>query len=428
MSTRRSRTARVAAALALGVLLIGSGARASNDTVNILDAQRDGWIDVQVRGQGQDRVHFTLTNRAPDRLQVVLPPGLVAAAATGQGFQSMGLGLPTDQPGRFGGIAERADAGAGFRSIPADAAPPSIAVSPGQTIEFTVPSVCLNFGIPTPTPHDEFVLMDVVDYTPDARARKALRSLATLGTSQGVAQAVAWNVFNNMSFGQMAKQANKYLNPAELSVAARFVAALDASGDHELVDEAYVRDGRILVRVNGEGGLAAEAARLRGELAGETLLGLPVQVVDALDEDHARPSSLLFEINLSRGAGDRTRARVLVRHHSVLGGWSRLETVDTELDGSPATIEGDRLARSLDEAIARSFVSATPARKAPGLVTYRVVNRLPMTVRTVQVRAGRSEGAPVNALDRVEIGPGRAAFVQIPAPAAVVERVELSGL
>jgi hypothetical protein len=149
MSTRRYRPARAAAALALAVSLIHAARAAdlpglttpasATGAVSILDAQHDGRLDVRVRGQGQDRVHFTLTNRAPDRLQVVLPPGLVAAAATGQGFQSMGLGQPTDQPGRFGGVAAPTDEGAGFRSIPADATPPAIAVGPGQTVEVTLP-------------------------------------------------------------------------------------------------------------------------------------------------------------------------------------------------------------------------------------------------------------------------------------------------
>lgn len=437
MWTRRFRPARALTALALGVLVLGGAARAGDDShpaapsgsVDILDAQRDGWIDVSLRGQGQDRVRFTLTSRSPERLQVILPPGLVAAASTGQGFQSMGLGLPTDQPGRFGGLSSATTAGSGFRSIGPDATPPAIAIASGQTVEFTVPSVCLNFGLPTPTPRDEFLLMDVADYTPDIRARQALRSLATLGTSQGVAQAVAWNVFNQMSFAQMAKQASKYLNTAELSVAARFVAALDASIAGDIVDPAEFQDGRILIHVRGEGDLAAHALRLNHELATETLLGLPVQVVDNLDDEHTRPSSLHFEVSLAPGEREgRTRARVRIRHNSVLGGWTRLDAVDLNLDGAPATIKADRLARSLDEAIARAFVSATPARRAPGLTTFRVVNRLPMTVRTLVVRTGQSEGAPITSLDRIEVGPGRSAMIQIPAPAAVVDRIELSGL
>ncbi|GIW88731.1 MAG: hypothetical protein KatS3mg108_3055 [Isosphaeraceae bacterium] len=428
MSTS-SRPARVAAALALGVLLIGPAAHAQSDLTNILDAQRDGSIQVLVRGHGPDRVHFTLTNHSPERLQILLPPGLVAAAATGQGFQSMGLGLPTDQPGRFAGLTHaRADA-EGFRSVPADAIPPSIAIAPAQTIEFTVPSVCLNFGLPTPTPRDQFVLLDVADYTPDPRAQKALRSLATLGTSHGVAQAVAWNVFNHISFQQLAKQANRELNPAELSVAARFVAALDASGDHPLVDPAYFRDGRILVRLNAEPSLAAETARLRRELSDQTLLGLPVQVVDELQDEQSLPSSLLIELTLAPGTRTgQTQARALVRHHSVLGGWTRLETLNFTIQGSPAVLDGRHVARSLDQAVARSFVSITPARKAPGLVTYRVVNRLPLTAHSLVIRAGRSDGAPVTSLTAVDIGPGRSSLITLPTPTAVLERVELSGL
>ncbi len=51
-----------------------------------------------------------------------------------------------------------------------------------------------------------FKLMDVDDYTKDPRVRTALRSLATYGTSHGVAQAVMWNVCNDLPFQTMLEQ------------------------------------------------------------------------------------------------------------------------------------------------------------------------------------------------------------------------------
>lgn len=434
MWTRRFRPGRALASLAVAALavLIGPTLRADEtDVVGVLEAQRDGLLDVAVRGQGQDRVKMILTNRSPRRLHVVLPPGLVAAASVSQGFQSMGLGTPTDQPGRFGGIESTVPtSGAGFRSVAATPTPASVAVGSGQTVEFSVPAVCLNFGIPTPTPRDQFTLMDVSDYTSDSRAVKALRSLAVLGTSRGVAQAVAWNVFNQMSFPQIAKQAAKYLNANEVTVAARFVEALDASSQHELVDPAMFREGRMLVRISGQGNTAKHVERLREELNGLNLLGLPVQVVDQVSEETSRPSTMLIDVELSSTSEkpNQTRARVLVRHNAVLGGWARLGTADLELNGDAATLNGTRLAGVLDHELAKSFVTVTPARRSPGLTTFRVVNRLPMTVSTLVVRTGRSEGAPISVLERVEVGPGRSAIATIPAPLGLVERVELTGL
>lgn len=405
----------------------------ASESVRILDAQKSGDLEVSIRGSGEaNHVRFVVTNKSARRLNVVMPPGLVAAASSGQAFQSMGLGTPTDQPGRFGQFTRSPQADTdspGFRSVPATAPEAAgLAISPGQTAQFDVPSVCLNFGIPTPTSRNTFTLMDVDDYTQDPRARKALRSLATLGTSQGVAQAVAWNVFNGMTYGQMAKLATQYLNPAEITVAARFVDALDASGTHELVDPAYFREGRILVRVKGEGTLAKVATRLGGELEGSQILGLPAQVVGDVDASYSRPSSMLIDVQLASDAAGRVRARALVRVNSVLGGWTRLGVADLAQDVDPMAITGETLADLIDRGVSSTFVTATPARRGTGSTTLRIVNRLPFTLEGVVVRTSRDEDAPRITFDDLGVGPNRAAMAKIQAPVGIVERVVLNGL
>ena len=122
---------------------------------------------------------------------------------------------------------------AGFRSIaPTGASRPcTVTVPVGQRVEIAIPAVCLNYGMPTPTPRDKFELMDVNDYSRDPRVRKALRSLATLGTSHGVAQATMWHLCNGVPFEFMGSSKGKVVNVHEVALAARFVAAVDASGD-----------------------------------------------------------------------------------------------------------------------------------------------------------------------------------------------------
>lgn len=102
---------------------------------------------------------------------------------------------------------------------------PPLVVPAGQTVTVDVPSVCLNFGLPSPGAKDRLTLVDVDDYSRDPRVRKALRSLATLGTSQGTAQAVMWNVSNNVPFGTMLEQGEKVTNRYEVALASRFVEA-----------------------------------------------------------------------------------------------------------------------------------------------------------------------------------------------------------
>jgi hypothetical protein len=374
-----------------------------------------------------------LANRTDRRLNVVIPPGLVAAATAGQGFQSMGLGLPTRFDGRFGPAGSTRSGDAGFRSVDLDAegvASEPIGLEPGQELELTLPSVCLNFGLPTPTPSNRFEVMPVESYTSDARAQKALKSLAVLGTSQGVAQAVVWNVFNGTSFPQMAKEARRYLNTQEISVAARFIDALDASGTHDLVDPAYFREGRILVRIGGEGAMAEHAKRLRAEVQGTSVLGLPVQVVDDVDAETSRPSSLLIDVELAGATapGDATRTRVQLRTHDVLGGWTRMGASDVVVDAPPSQLSAGTLGDALERAITASFVTATPGRRTAGATTFRVVNRLPFTVDALTLRTSREADGPTVTIDGLGVGPGRATMVTLPTAAGFVDRASLNGL
>jgi len=262
---------------------------AASETVSVLDARKAGDLAISVRGAGQDRVKMTVKNTTGRRLKVILPPGLVASSAAGQGrgFQSMGLGAVSNKPGSFGAFEASKDAEPqpGFRSVAArgDENDKAIAVPAGQSVELTVVSVCLNFGVRTPNASDRFELVDVDDYTTDVRARKALRSLATYGTSHGVAQAAMWRVCNDVAFGTMAEQATKVMNPHEVALAARFVEALDASASTELVDPAYLTENRLFVRIAGDGAMAKDAARLATEIEGLRLLGLPVHTLVAGD-------------------------------------------------------------------------------------------------------------------------------------------------
>src|SRR3954451_13423313 len=124
------------AALALGLASpsLAGEAPVASETVQILDAAKSGDLAVTVRGSGDDRVKFTIENRSSRRLNVIIPPGLVAASGAGQGFQSMGLGVPNANPGGFGAFRS-AGAAEGFRSVPVSAPViDGVGVSPGQTV------------------------------------------------------------------------------------------------------------------------------------------------------------------------------------------------------------------------------------------------------------------------------------------------------
>jgi hypothetical protein len=406
------------------------------ETVEILKARDAGEINITVRGQGEDRVKFQIRNATKRRLNVIIPPGLVASSTLGQGagagaggggFQSMGLGTPTANAGSFGRFQANSNvADAAFRSLPPS--PEGIAISADKTVEFTIPSVCLNFGIATPTPKDQFRLMDVNDYSRDPRVRKALRSLSTLGTSHGVAQAVMWHVSNGMSFDQLAAQGTKFFNIQELTLAARFVAALDGSGSSELVEPTHLVQARLLVNVFGEGSLAKDASRLRSELQGQRLLGLPVQVVDKNEDLDATPSTLHLNIILASGEKNTTRVKVAVRYAPYTGGWALLGNASGQVAALGKDIDADSLLKAVDKTVASRFVTTKIVHRGQGTTVLEVKNGLPLTLANVTLRAGRDDDASRVPVQGIGVGPGRAARTPVSAATGFVDRVELNGL
>jgi len=410
----------------------------ATETVDLLKASKTGDLGVVARGQGQDRVHLTIRNRSSRRLNVIVPPGLVAASSVGQGgrgagggvLQSMGLGAATNREGAFGEF--RATGGpVGLQSIPAtdESRSRQVTVPVGETIDLSIPAVCLNFGLPAPTPRDTFTLQDVDDYSSDPRVRKALRSLATLGTSHGVAQAAMWRVCNDLPFETMAAQTGKVMNLQEIALATRFVEALDASNSTGLVDWAALSESRVFVQVRGEGKLAGEAKRLGGQLNGLRFMGLPIQVVESDELPAASAPALCLKVILTESKTGDTHGRIVVSSCAESNAWLPLGKVVFNNTSSVSVLDGTTLSRSIDRAVASAFVTVKPARRTVGSTTLKVENRLPFTVVNLVVKAGTSLGSPSVAFEGVGAGPGRSVLLPIQAAtASLVERVELNGL
>lgn len=409
---------------------ISAPANVVTETVDLLKASKVGDLSVVARGQGQDRVRLTIRNTSSKRLNVVLPAGLVASAPAGQGrgLQSMGLGMFSNRPGSFGQfLGNGGDEGLQSMAIDDSSLNPSMTVPAGESLDVTVTAVCLNFGLPTPTPRDRFTLVDVDDYSTDSRVRKSLRSLGLLGTSQGVAQAVMWRVCNDLTFEAMASQAGKVVNEHEIALAARFIEALDESTGSDLVDARALTEGRVFVKIQGEGALANDAERLNEQVEKFRLLGLPVRVVDH-GELPSAPAALFIKVVLADGKTGETRGRIMVSYSSAADQWAPLGKARFQDTSSVDVLDGKAMSRIIDRAIGAAFVTVKPARRAVGSTTLKLDNHLPFTLATVAVKAGNSAGAPTVPFHGLGVGPARSALLPIQAATATLERVELNGL
>lgn len=408
---------------------------AKSNAISVLDATRDGSIEVDARGNGETQVKIGIRNTSNRQLRVVLPPGLVAAAATGQGLQSMGLGSVYSRPGAFGRSRQSnsgpaaTDNKAGLNSLPANAPKDGddvVVLDQGETVNLVVPSVCLNFGLPDPKPSNHLKLMSIDQYTEDSRVRAALKSLHAIDSSHGVAQAAMWNVANDLAFNRMAVEARRLVNPQEIAQAATFVQAL---GKGEMVTEGALTQDRLFVRVVGDKNLTGVAGRLAEELRGKKMLGLPAVVV--LDKaPEVATSALLVTINLSQNAKDqdKAQAKAVVQYNRGGGIWQSLGQVNVKDMPAPTVLDGAQLAKLLDRQLAQQFVVAKSFRKSGETVNFKVENRLPFSVAKVVVSTDSSINGGDIDLDSLNVGPRREAKASVKGSKAKVERIVLNGL
>ncbi|WP_165063651.1 hypothetical protein [Paludisphaera rhizosphaerae] len=452
MPWRRLHLARAlsAAGLASSLMFLGSAiataapgddlepstapsAASTTETVDLLKAARAGDLKVSARGQGQDKVRLSLQNTSEKRLNVIVPPGLVASSGVAQrggggGFQSMGLGMINNRPGSFGRF--QGSSVTGLRSMPINGSDsPSVAVPVGETVDVSVPAVCLNYGVNTPTPRDSFTLMDVDDYTQDVRIRKGLRSLALLGTSHGVAQASMWRICNGIPFEEMAARDAKFLNDSEIALAARFVEAVDAAGTEDLVNPALLTEGRVFVKLTAETtSVEGEVSRLTEKLDGLRLFGLPIEVVKNDDMPIAKAPAIFVKVALSENQVGDAVGRLQVGSSLRDDQWRPIGKAAFRDHASIAVLDSQSLVQLVEQQLAATFVSVKPARKSVGATTLKIENHLPFTVAGLNVRAGNSPGSPVVPFEAVGLGPNRAAMVPIQAAQGEIVSLELNGL
>lgn len=119
------------------------------------------------------------------------------AAGGGLGGGGGGLGGGGLGGGGLGGGGQ-GGGGGGFFSIP-----------PEKVVSVPMHSVCLEHGKPEPSPKMKYTLVSVEDYTSNKQLQETIRMVAAGRLNKQSAQAAAWHLSNNMSWGQLA---NKTVN------------------------------------------------------------------------------------------------------------------------------------------------------------------------------------------------------------------------
>src|SRR5437764_14617212 len=110
------------------------------------------------------------------------------------------------------------------------------------------------------------------------------------------------------------------------------------------------------------------------------ILGLPVRVLDARESRAAAAPSVLLNVVLVASQAGETKGRVLLSQADRSGRWVPLGKT-TFADGSAASVlDGAGLARAVDRAVASAYVTVRTAKKASGVTTFKVENRLPFTL------------------------------------------------
>jgi hypothetical protein len=154
--------------------------------------------------------------------------------------------------------------------------------------------------------------------------------------------------------------------------------------------------------------------------------GLPFR--EATPDTRTKGPALLLGVTLAAGPNGEARGRVVLSQPDDSGRWQPIGKTAFSDGSAVSVLDGAGLARALDRAVTSAYVTVKTARRSSGSTTFRVENRLPLTLAGVTLRAGQSAGAPTVAFPGLGIAPARAALVTVAAPSATVDHVEMNGL
>lgn len=230
----------------------------------MLAAEQAGLVSVRYIPNDSRSAQIVVTNRSDRPLTLRLPEAFAGVPVLAQfgGGMAGPMGAGGMNVGGFAGAnMPQAAAGAGvpnggpglgaaggFQSLP-----------PERTRSVRVPTVCLEYGKPEPTPRVAYQMVPLASRAGDPRLTMVLQGLATGDLSQKVAQAATWHIASGLTWDQLAAETIKhsggdrdvaFFTPEELD-AARIVVEIATRRQSET--QPTVKAGESAVSESGAG-------------------------------------------------------------------------------------------------------------------------------------------------------------------------------
>ncbi|TWU46357.1 hypothetical protein Poly51_57530 [Rubripirellula tenax] len=279
--TTLSHPVRQASALALAALAVSlfTSVTASADkvkddpaavTAELFAAMEAGQVDVKIIPQDATKANVLIRNLTDKPLDLKLPEAFasVPILAQGMGMGGGGMGGGGMGGGGMGGGGGGGQAGGGGMGGGGGGMGGGgmggggmggggggfMRVAPERMMKVAVQTVCLEHGKQDPNPRMAYKMVPIEEFTSDPNVRVLCESLGRGQLTQNTAQAAAWHMMDNMTWGELAAKNRieskytgnvRWFSPIELRTAQAVVAevariARERSTESEYTESDYV--------------------------------------------------------------------------------------------------------------------------------------------------------------------------------------------
>ncbi len=182
------------------------------EMVEIFSAIDAGQIDVRLIPKSSKKCRLLVTNKTDKPLNVILPRAFAGVPVLAQqGFGMMGPqgafgqnGRQNNRPQGLGiGPAMGQNRGQNLMNVPGQNMGPNMMpgpffnVAPEKVGNVSLPSVCLDHGLPDPTPRMKYAIKPIDDHTKKPGVAEVCVMLGRGEIPQRVAQLAAWHLSND---------------------------------------------------------------------------------------------------------------------------------------------------------------------------------------------------------------------------------------